>query len=144
MSLSPRGVAPACLGYPLTVTCSVKNLSRSDVIQWNITTNVEGRSESRQRLISAGGQSLITPLMLNMITFNFTFETISDPDVSSLTVNSDLSVQDVTTLLNETVIKCSAFTQNSVVGQESINVHVITSESIDSGKWRIITVIQIY
>ena len=141
MSLSPSGVVPVCVGDLLTVTCRAEGLSNTDVIQWNITSNVEGSSESDQRLLSAGGQSFISPIKLNnnMMTFNFTLEA-SSAGMSSVRVTSNVLVN-VTPLLNGTVIQCSAISamQNYlVVGPDTTLVHVITSKPIDTGKWRII------
>ena len=134
VSLNPYGVSPMCLGDRLTVTCRAEGLSNTNFIRWNITTNVQGRSESGLRFLSAAGQSIIAPISLNRITFNFTLESdADDPDVSSVTVTSNLSVT-ITPRLNETVIECSAIAQNnSVVDPETTNIHVITSESTDMG-----------
>ena len=138
MSLSPSGVVPVCLGDLLTVTCRAEGLSNADFMRWNITlsTNV---SESEQRFLSAAGQSIIAPITLNRITFNLTLKAIPLPDVTSITVTSNLSVY-VTPQLNETMIECSEVSHmqsNSVVGQDTTNVHVITSESFDTGKCRL-------
>ena len=137
MSLSPSGVAPVCPGDLLTVTCRGEGLSNADFIQWNITINVGGSSESEQRFLSAAGQNFIAPItLINMITLSFTLEAILNPDISLITLTSNLSVQDVTPSLNETVISCSAIAQNnSVVGPETTYIHVITFDFMDSGRW---------
>ena len=142
MSLSPSGVAPVCLGDLLTVTCRAEGLSNTDFIRWNIASDVDGRSENEERFLSAAGQTFIAPITLNMITFNLTLEADTDGrDMTSITVTSNLSVN-VAPLLNEAVIRCSAITQNSaVVGPQTTNIRVITS---DTGKWRLFYIYAVY
>ena len=137
MSLSPSEKALVCLGDRLTVTCRATNLSETDLITWNITTMVEGRYESRQRLISAASQAFLMPLTIgDMFTFHFTNESISDPasDIMSITFTSNLSVA-VTPPLNRTIITCQlhSFMSNKVAQRTAI-VHILGDEVINIGK----------
>ena len=135
MSLSPSGETLVCVGDQLTVTCRATDLSETDLIIWNITTIVEGRYENEQRLISAAGQGFLMPLTIgDMLTFNFTNESISDPARDlSITFTSNLSVV-VTPPLNGTVITCQAqsFVTDNFV-QKTVIVHVLGN---DTGKKR--------
>ena len=138
MSLSPSGEALVCEGDLLTVTCRATNLSERDFITWNITTIVEGRYENEQRLISAAGQGFLMPLTIgDMLTFNFTNESISDPASDlSITFTSNLSVV-VTPPINGTVITCQAqsfVTDNFVQKTAILIVHLLGDEMIDTGK----------
>jgi hypothetical protein len=98
--LSPAGTARVCPETALEITCSTDRT----FLNWNVTippsaNELSGQAVTRNRLVSSSSQG-IAPLIINNIVF--IISTVSTVDQFT----SVLSVNNVTTDLNGTIVQC--------------------------------------
>ena len=120
--VSPSGVARVCPGGELAITCSTDR----SFIQWNIMASQSFPLLGvpyRTRLISAS-QAVVDPLVLNMVTFDFSHSLLMNG--SSVSLVSVLSVTDVPDILNGTIVNCTDVGSSLVeTNTEIVTVHII-------------------
>ena len=119
--LSPSGVALACAGLPLEITCNTTSTS----LQWNITYtrgNTETSSEIRFVYHSTLAAT-VSPFTIHQSTINFnrTSKRLALPLIATLLIDR------VTEGLNQTVITCMQL-GNSVNTWATIIVTVIDQD----------------
>lgn len=108
LSLTPSETVVPCPGDQLLLTCS----TTSTTVRWIVSHLGTGVIQTRHRNVvaaSTSGTYVPTPFDINSITFNFIAETIVDSaesvDSTTLLI-TNLTVEGVTTDLNQTAITC--------------------------------------
>ena len=102
LMLSLSGVARVCPGGELVIACSTDR----SFLEWSIAPSFTlPGTPYRTRLVSASSQIDLTPIVLNMISFNFSHTTHANGSFVPLV--SVLSVTDVPDILNRTRINCT-------------------------------------
>ena len=125
--LSPPGVARVCPGGELAITCSTDR----SFLEWNITASQSFPLPGvphRTRLVSVSSQT-VEPLVLNMVSFNFSHSTYTNG--SSVSLVSVLSVTDVPDILNGTRVNCTDIGASLAETNTAIvTVHAIRSTDL--------------
>ena len=119
--LSPSGVARVCPGGDLAITCSTDR----SFLEWNITPSftIPGQPY-RTRLVVASSSQDLEPLVLNMISFDFSHSTHNNG--SSVSLVSVLSVTSVPDILNGTRVNCTDIGASlAETSTSTVTVHVI-------------------
>ena len=101
--VSPSGVARVCPGGELAIACSAD----TSFLEWSIApsfTLIPG-TPYKTRLVSASSEIDLTPIVLNMISFDFSHTTHTNG--SSVSLVSVISVTDVPDILNGSRINCT-------------------------------------
>ena len=123
-------MAPVCVGEQQNFTCSISGLTRNDFLHWNVTTYDEsGRGLSGTRLLSAAGQAVISPIVINMKRFNISGQTeiLSN---GSVTLTSVLLIDNITHDLNGTMISCTVLrASGGDTSFSTTSIHIIGAGS---------------
>ena len=124
ISISPSGVAPACSGDQLELTCTTPG----SFAEWSFFVIPEGETTARRfaRVLHTGYARATSDIEVNSITF--TFSRISDE--GSLPLILRLIIDPVSDGLNGTEVNCTdVLTSNST----STRIKVINESSLISG-----------
>ena len=97
--LSPSGVAFACVGMPLEITCN----TTSTALQWNITYNAGPETISEARLVYHS--ALAATLSSFMVHQSIVYFTRTSKR-NALPLTATLLIDPVTEGLNQTMISC--------------------------------------
>ena len=118
--LSPSGVARVCPGGDLAITCSTDR----SFLEWNITPSFTIPGQPYRTRLVFVSQDLVLPLVLNMISFDFSHSTHNNG--SSVSLVSVLSVTSVPDILNGTRVNCTDIGASLAETTTSmVTVHVI-------------------
>ena len=115
--LSPSGVAFACVGMPLEITCN----TTSTILQWNITYSAGPETLSETRLVYHSTRAAtLSPFMVHQSTIYFT----RTSKRNALPLTAILLIDPVTEGLNQTMISCMQV-GSSVNAQEAAVLSIV-------------------
>ena len=123
--LSPDGLANVCPGEEFTLTCST---DQADFVKWNVQNTITS-SFSRSWLISNSGTSVMLNLSIAEDPNAFSISRNSEPE--SLPLISSLTITNVTTSWNGTVVNCTEAGDAVTESNRSVaaaTIQVITSD----------------
>ena len=116
--LSPSGVAFACVGMPLEITCN----TTSTILQWNIiySRNNSGILSEARLIYYSTPVATLSPFMFHRSTVNFTRTSMRN----ALPLTATLLIDSVTEGLNQTMISCMQL-GSSVNAQEAAVLSIV-------------------
>ena len=119
LMLSPSGIARVCPGGDLAITCSTDR----SFLEWNIAPSFTIPGQPYRTRLVFVSQDLV-PLVLNMISFDFSHSTHNNG--SSVSLVSVLSVTSVPDILNSTRVNCTDIGASlAETSTSTVTVHII-------------------